>query len=168
MLLFTKSSNPRLKLLQTCTDCFNFSFEMICDLFHRLNYNDGEQDAQPLFVSLIKKPRFSSRFLKLQEAADQGLGRSSIDFLQNSEEEWDTEQHEEGQYDDGQKEDEVQAGFETSGESVPEAPTTLGDDSKEVNQSAESQDPSNLDHDGESHTPEHETPGVTYSQEQDF
>jgi len=141
---------------------------MICDLFHRLNYNDGEQDAQPLFVSLIKKPRFSSRFLKLQEAADQGLGRSNIDFLQNSEEEWDTEQHEEGQYDGGQKEDEVQAGFETSGESAPEDPTTLGDDSKEVNQSAESQDPSNLDHDGESHAPEHETQGVTYSQDQDF
>ena len=163
-----KSSVPILKLLQTCTDCKDFSFEMICDLFHRLNYNDGEQDAQPLFVSLIKKPRFSSRFLKLQEAADQGIGRSSIDFLQNSEEEWDTEQHEEGQYDSGQKEDEIQAGFEPSEESLPEGPTTLGDDSKEANPKAESQDPSNSDHDEESHTPEHKTEGVTYSEEQDF
>jgi hypothetical protein len=155
-----------LKVLQTCTECFNFSFEMICDLFHRLNYNDGELDAQPLFVSLIKKPRFSSRFLKLQEAADQGFGRSNIDFLQNSEEEWDTEQHEEGQYDE--KESEVQATFEAPGESVPEDPIAVGEDSKDVNQTAEPQDPSDLDHDGESHAPEHETQGVTYSEEQDF
>ncbi len=164
-----KAQVQGLKALQTCTECFNFTFEMICDLFHRLNYNDGEQDAQPLFVSLIKKPRFSSRFLKLQEAADQGLGRSLIDFLQNSEEEWNTEQHEERQYDGGEKEEEeAQAVFEAPEESVPEDTAAVGDDSKNVNRTTEPQDPSNLDDDGESHAPEHETQGVTYPEEQDF
>ena len=163
-----KAHTQGLKPSQTCTECFNFSFEMICDLFHRLNYNDGESNAQPLFVTLIKKPRFSSRFLKLQDAADQGLGRSSIDFLQTSEEEWDTEQHEDVPYDEGQKEDEAQAVFEGSGESVFEDPTAPGDDSHDLNQGAESHDLSNLGHDGESQALENETQDVAYTQEQDF
>lgn len=60
------------------TSTFNTSLNDIIEVWQQLHFNDGEQDAPPLTVTLTSQPKFSTSVSKLQKAVNDGQGISSL------------------------------------------------------------------------------------------
>ncbi|KAF7572627.1 MDN1, AAA ATPase containing von Willebrand factor type A (vWA) domain protein, partial [Pyrenophora tritici-repentis] len=172
-----------MELYEDNTACVAVSLERLVNYYHTLYANDGNNEPESFYITLLFRPRFATLLSDIAKFADQGLGYSAFDAAVAAGEthfsagvagtssteptEWDKEDEEKG---DGEEQEHVQSEVQSDahhderdqgeGDDTQE---TYGDDAAEVYETEEV--PTNVashDEHGSHHEEEHE-PEITIS-----